>query len=500
MNTIFIFISSIAFIYSSKNLLFTELFPLEETGMQNFLIAYIIVAILSLILFIVFARREYKGAKKNKMNLFAFFKQVLFKNTSFTKKYASEKRPAFLFLTIFLSGSSGILASLNGAHYLYYGGVSTWFSVWALILIFGLAYGYIRYYLAGFLYQIGLYFSGKGFRDLVFSRNIVHYTFLPLFVMNIVIKIIEMFVYGDDYFISPTYRWLNLIKVLLILSLGIYSIISLYKASRSLKNVTKWMGIVFFGFMPTLLFILILRASIAEAFYSLTVPIDYNNQGIEYINEGKLDKAEESFQNTIQSIDSKNNKEKVTAYINLATTYQNKGDIESAKDNYKEALVYLTKEDAQYYGIHGIISLFDSNLDEAIEFFDKAIQIDAQNYTANNYLGLIYLGNFNPQYANPKKALNYNIIIYKKDTNDSIATQNLALNLFQLQQFTESLPLFEDLYTSMPNNALVQYYLGLNYYYLKDFEQATPLLKSAVELEPNLLSDDLKAIFDKKVE
>lgn len=494
MNPFLILIFSIIFTFIGEHLINEPIFPIKETGSQNLVIFSLSVLVLMLIGIAFFARREYRGEKKSRIKIFPFLRQVLLKQRAFLKEHAEEKRPPFLILTLFLAGASGIVGSLNGAHYLYYGGVNSWISVWILVLIFGLFHGYIRYAMVGFLYQIGVWLSGGGFRGHLSGRNIAHYALFPLFLTSVVIKIVEMFVYGEAYFISPTYQWLNIVTLVIVMLAGLYSFFLLYRSSLNLKKVKKGRGIFFFIMVPFLILLILRGPAFGEAFDPLTKSLDYNNQGIAYMNEGNLDAAEQSFSKAIETLDSKNKDEMVTAYINLATIYQSKGDIESAKSAYKKALIYLTESDAQYYGIQGILRLFENDIPEAISLFDQAIKIDSQNYTANNYLGLIYLGQMGAEFVNPEKAIGYNLKLYQKDPSDMIAVQNLALNLFQLGRFEEAMPLFEQLYKIMPENPLLQYYLGLTYYQLGYSEDAISLLKLSVENAPELQTEEVKKI------
>ena len=137
MNTAFILILSIIFTFIGEHILNESVFPLDETGLLNLLIFSIVVLILSLAGILFFARREYKGVKNSEMKMTTLFRQSITKNGAFLKKYAEDKRSPFLLLALFLAGASGIVGGLNGAHYLYYGGVDSWFSVWLLVLIFG---------------------------------------------------------------------------------------------------------------------------------------------------------------------------------------------------------------------------------------------------------------------------------------------------------------------------------------------------------------------------
>lgn len=496
MNPFLILILSIIFTFIGENLLKEPIFPLKETGMQNFLIFCLVVLAVSLVGIIFFVRREYRGVKKSGLKFFPFVKQVLIKNKSFLRGNVGEKRPPFLILTLFLAGASGVVSILNGAHYLYYGGVSSWFSVWTLVVIFGLFHGYIRYVIVGFLYQIGVWLSGGGFKGQLASRNIAHYALFPLFLTSVALKIIEMFVYGDAYFVAPTFQWLNIVTLMAVLLAGLYSFFLLFRSSLDLKKVKKGRGIFFFMIVPFLILFILRGPAFGEAFDSLTKSLDYNNQGIMYMNNGDLDAAEQSFLKAIESMDSKNKDEMVTAHINLATIYQNKGDVESAKESYKKALPYLSKTDAQYFGIQGILKLFDGDVTGAIDFFDQAIKADSQNYTANNYLGLIYMGQMGKEFVNPEKALVYNLHIYEKDSSGSSGLQNLALNYYQLGRFAEAMPLFEELLPMMPDNPLVQLFLGLTYYRLGYISDAVLMLGSATDMAPELLSEEVQAILN----
>lgn len=496
MNISFILIFSLIFTFIGEHILNEPIFPIKETGSLNLVIFSVVSLVISLAGILFFVRREYKSTKKNKMKFVSFFRQALLKNNAFLKEHADEKRPPFLVLTLFLAGISGIVGSLNGAHFLYYGGVNSWISVWIVVLIFGLFHGYIRYVMVGFLYQIGVWFSGGGFKGLLSSRNIAHYAVTPFFLVSVLTKTVEMFVYGEAYFVSPTYRWLNVLMLVLVMAAGLYSVILLYWAARHLKNTKKWRSILFFVAVPLLLLFVARGPSFGEAFDSMTQSLDYNNQGIVYMNNGDLDAAEQSFSKAIETLDPKNKDELVTAHINLATIYQQKGDVESARKSYEEALPYLSKTDAQYFGIQGVLKLYDDDVKGSIDLFDEAVKTDPQNFIANNYLGLIYMGQMGKDFVNPEKALSYNLFLHTKSPEDSVGLQNLALNYYQLGRFEEAMPLFEQLMPMMPNNPLVKLFLGLTYYKLGYESDAISLLDQAVKTEPKLLTEEVKKILE----
>ena len=321
---------------------------------------------------------------------------------------------------------------------------------------------------------------------------------LPFFLASFVTKMIEMLVYGDSYFFSPTYQWLTILLVAIVLLAGGYSVYLLYKTSIKIKKTKKRRSILFFIVVPIIIILLTHAHSISEAFDPLSEPLDYNNQGMMHMNEGNFDAAEESFTKAIESINHKNKDEIVTAHINLATIYQNKGDIESAKSTYEKALEYLTEADAQYFAVSGILEMFNNDVRDAIGLFNKALEIDPQNHTADNYLGLIYLGQMGAEYADPAKAFTHNLNLYKKDPSDPVGLQNLALNYFQLGQFEDAMTLFEQLIEVMPNNPLVQYFLGVSYYRLGYTNDAIILLESATEIAPELLTEEIVNILEGK--
>jgi len=415
MNVLLIYLFTLIFTFFASHTIKESLFPLEVTGLRNYLIFVLVVLALSLVGAGFFIRREYKGVKKNKMKLIPFLKQMVLKNTPFLEKHASEKRPPYLVLSLFLAGASSIMGGLTGASFLYSGIAESWITMWILLLIFAVMYGYLRYVVVGALYQILVWFSGGGSKGFLVSRNIALYTMLPFFLASFLAKMVEMIVYRDSYFIAPTYKWLTITLVVITVLAGIHSVFLLYKATVKLKKTKKKRSIFFFIIIPIIIVLLARAHSISEAFDPLSKSLDYNNQTLMYIDKGDYDAAEVSAIRAIESVEPENKDEIVTMHINLATIYLNKGDTDSAKKTYKNALEYLSKEDAQFFGVSGILEILNDNLEGAITSFEMALKIDPQNYTANNYLGLIYLGNMGAEFADPAKALEYNLAIYQKN-------------------------------------------------------------------------------------
>ncbi len=138
-------------------------------------------------------------------------------------------------------------------------------------------------------------------------------------------------------------------------------------------------------------------------------------------------------------------------YANLANAYNGIKNKDSAKFYYKKAIEISPKGSVDYYTNHAQISLLDSLAEKALYSLEKAYQLDANNSTANNLLGIIYLGQYNMDLYDPQKALPFN-----KKTNDLVTDVNakivLAKNYYYLEMVEKAVALFKEMHRDYPND------------------------------------------------
>jgi len=442
-------------------------------------------------------RKEYKGEKRIKIEISKFFKVYFGKYQDFLKKYIDKKRPPLFLFVLWLIGAYHVLGMVDINSYAYGGTITNWGSIWLIAIFLGIPLGYMIYVIYGLLYHAFVRISG-GNKNMLASRNLVLYASIPLFLALIFTRAIETLVYGNKFFIEGPNVTMDIIIVLIIFAALLYSIYLSYVGVRLIQKAKKTRSIIFFLIIPALYFTYLNGSALLLYSDASIATINYNEQAISQMNHGDFDSAAESFERAIENLKKDGDSEAlVTAYINLATTYQFKGDLESAKSIYKEALEIMNPDsDAEYHAISGIIAVFDGDMNSAITKFEAALQMDPDNQTANNYLGLMYMGRFDEGKKNLDKALSYNQKAFELNATDSSIVQNLALNYFELEHYNEALPLLQDTMVLMPGNMLTQYIYALTLYHTGSTDESKKLLLELIELNPSLRTEEAVVIIN----
>jgi tetratricopeptide (TPR) repeat protein len=122
-------------------------------------------------------------------------------------------------------------------------------------------------------------------------------------------------------------------------------------------------------------------------------PRPYNERGIAYSNEGRIDQAISDFNKAI-AMEPKFAK----AYCNRGIAYYKKGDLEKALFDFDKA-IEINPNDAVSYCNRGIVYISKGALDKALSDFNKSIEIDPNYGNAYYNRGLYYSGTGNPDKA-----------------------------------------------------------------------------------------------------
>ncbi len=142
---------------------------------------------------------------------------------------------------------------------------------------------------------------------------------------------------------------------------------------------------------------------------------------------------------------------RVIYYANLANAYKSLNNKDSARFYYKKAIQISPKGSVDYYTNHAQISLLDTLAEKALYGLEKAYQLNPNNSTANNLLGIIYLGQYNMELYDPQKALPFNI-----KTNDLLNDVNakivLAKNYYYLEMVEKAVALFKEMHRDYPDD------------------------------------------------
>ena len=123
---------------------------------------------------------------------------------AFAREYLGKPRPPSQFIMIWLVGMDAVAGTIElefaqRGSYL----IDNWFYAWGRVMLVGLPAGIVRYWLVGTLFHLIVRVAGgHGTRRL--SRHIFLYSALPVVVMDLSIKVVQMLVYGNEYFTGQT--------------------------------------------------------------------------------------------------------------------------------------------------------------------------------------------------------------------------------------------------------------------------------------------------------
>lgn len=422
---------------------------------------------------------------------------IIFKTINvFFSDILIKKRPPFFFTAIIILGMSRVLFSIDSASYLYGGIFNNWIYTFVVSILLSFFLGYVAYYFGGIVYDLGIMLS-KGKRNMAFSRNLFLYSWFPMALVIIIGKIIQAVLYGNEYFILSVPQNVKLITILSVILTGLIGAYISYKGVRKHQKLKFLQAFFLFVVLPIGFLIKLSTPMISDAFDKSSSAYDYEAQAKIFLNEGAYGKSIDAYEKAIESLNQQSQKDKiVTTHINLAKIMQIQGNVDGMKKEFNNALSYLSDKDAMHHSIIGRLSLLEPNVKKAIVSFEKALEIDELDFIANNMLSILYLDINDPEINSPNKAIVYSKKAYSVDPDDLGVNQNLALNYFLLEQFTDALPIFNRLVINSPDNYLIQYYLGMTYYELGNMSDAKVHLQNAISLNKNLLTDELKEMLN----
>jgi len=173
---------------------------------------------------------------------------------------------------------------------------------------------------------------------------------------------------------------------------------------------------------------------------------------------------------------------KIRILKNLAYVYETDGLYDQAYDVYLEALGYASEGSFDYYLISGEIALLEGKPNAAQLSYNKAYQLDPNDFQLNNSLALFYLDleEVAPYYADYPKALIHAQKAYDNDTEKSeVSKQNLAIAHFFNENYDRTISLLST--TNLNQHPHIAYWLGWAYVAKEDIPTAKIYFQKAVD-------------------
>lgn len=166
---------------------------------------------------------------------------------AFAGEYLTRPGPPSFFLVAWLLGMDGVAAALeleyytSGQHL-----VDNWFHAWLRILFAGVGAGFIRYWLAGTVFHGVVRFAG-GHTPARTSRYIFLYAVLPLVVVELSFKVLQMLVYQNDYFAGQTNPGFDAFAGGVMTAAFLYSALLCYTGMRRVAGAERTRSLVAFA-------------------------------------------------------------------------------------------------------------------------------------------------------------------------------------------------------------------------------------------------------------
>jgi tetratricopeptide (TPR) repeat protein len=201
----------------------------------------------------------------------------------------------------------------------------------------------------------------------------------------------------------------------------------------------------------------------------------HNNLGVIYLDQNKLDQAEQAFQKTVE-IDP----EFKTGYMNLGVVYDRKNQLDRALEMYKTVLSKYPEYPLGLLNL-GIGYRRLNRLDEAMEQFQKAVKVKPDYANAWSEIGYVYLLK-----ENYREAIKYYTISLKYDPKYRYTLANLGYSYTQLNDYTNAIKYLKQAHEYNSDYAWPAGYLGWLYRYrLNNLKEAKYWYGEAMKRDPN---------------
>jgi len=150
-------------------------------------------------------------------------KEVFTRFEAFAQAHLLQPRPPAQLVMIWLVGMDAVagtieLESVVMGEY----AVHDWFHAWVRIMVGGVAAGAVRYWVAGTLFHLAVLLA-RGRGDMRTSRYIFLYAIVPVAVVELSLRVVEMLVYGNGYFARQSGGSLDLLIGAIMFGVFVYS-------------------------------------------------------------------------------------------------------------------------------------------------------------------------------------------------------------------------------------------------------------------------------------
>lgn len=198
-----------------------------------------------------------------------------------------------------------------------------------------------------------------------------------------------------------------------------------------------------------------------------------------YILQGKLEEAL-----AICLEDEKTHANDINLLMTLAYLYLRRGEIEKVKEKLDTILVLDPKKIAAYHN-RGVVRLLSNQINEAINDFRKAINLDERSAQTYNALAACYM--LTKAY---KKSIKYFLISLNIEKTNIHVLKNLAKTYILDKQFKEAADLMEKHLLNYPMDNEARDITALSYLNLKEYERCMVHLNYQMQKRDELNLND----------
>lgn len=207
------------------------------------------------------------------------------------------------------------------------------------------------------------------------------------------------------------------------------------------------------------------------------VAVDTNNDAITSFDSGDSELAIQQLQEASEGALTQDTK--ISTLKNLAYVYASEGNYDLAISKFREAFALTSTGSFDYYLISGEIALLENKPNSALIAYNKAYDINPNEFQVVNALALFYmdLEEIAPQYTDYKKALVYAQKAYDLSKLET-SKENLAIAHFFNENYDQTISmLISSDFTNKPYSAI---WVGLSYASKSDSKNAKKYFQIAI--------------------
>jgi len=162
----------------------------------------------------------------------------------FARAYLGRPHPPSQYIMIWLVGMDAVAGTIE-LEFVQRGSylIDNWLYAWARVMLVGLPAGVARYWLIGTVFH-GIVRIAGGHGSMRLSRHIFLYSTLPVVVADLSIKVLQMLIYGNDYFAGQTGSTFDAVAAGVMLGAYAGSLRLAYIAMRELTGAERLRSIL----------------------------------------------------------------------------------------------------------------------------------------------------------------------------------------------------------------------------------------------------------------